>query len=288
MRETITAVVGSWRGILPLSIIAVYGLVALFGPWIVPFDPLSASPIDRLLPPGAETSTGDRAILGTDQVGRDVFAQVISGARISMLVGVATLAIAGIVGSVVGMMSGYFGRPLDGIVMRIADIQLAFPSLLLAIFIASFLGASVMNVIFTLAVTRWVIFARVARGQTLATRTKEFVVGTWALGASHNFILGRCIAPSARGALIVVATMELGLVIIAEASLSFLGLGTPSSSPSWGLTIATGRDYLASGWWVSTMPGIALAVLVVAIGGLGDFLRDVLDPYRQTGVIQKS
>jgi peptide/nickel transport system permease protein len=269
---------GSWRMRIASLLVAAYVLAAIFGPMLLDYDAVATSTRDRLLPPGSTLSSGDIAWLGTDQVGRDVLAQVFQGARISMTVGVVTLILAGSIGLALGIGSGYFGGKLDGIIMRLADVQLSFPSILLAIFIAAILGPSVINVIITLAVTKWVVFARVARGQTLSIKQRDYVDSARVMGAGTWFIIKRCIAPAAMAPVLVVATVELGLVIIAEASLSFLGLGTPQSSPSWGLTIAQGRDYLGTAWWISTVPGIALAILVISVGTLGDELRDRFDP----------
>jgi peptide/nickel transport system permease protein len=262
-------------GALP---IVVFLLLAVVGPIVVPYDAVTVRTGERLKPPGEVLRDGSTALLGTDQVGRDLLAQVFQGARISLLVGLATVAIAGTVGLLVGVLAGYYGRWIDTIAMRVADIQLAFPSILLAILIAGVLGPSVANVILTLSLTRWVVFARVARAATLSTRGREFVQAARALGASDGRLLGWHIVPSTIGPLVVVATVEVGLVIIAEASLSFLGLGTPSDQPSWGATIANGRAYLNTAWWISTMPGLALSLVVLAVGHFGDQVRDLLDP----------
>lgn len=273
-----SSILSSWRLRLSAAVVAAYVAAAVLGPPLMNYDAVQTSSRDRLLPPGSVLSDGQRAWLGTDQVGRDILAQLFEGARISMMVGVLTLVFAGSIGIVLGITSGYFGGKIDAVIMRLADIQLSFPSILLAIFIAAILGPSVVNVIITLAVTKWVVFARVARGQTLTVKKRDFVDAARVMGGSTWFIVKRCIVPSTMAPIMVVATVELGLVIIAEASLSFLGLGTPQSSPSWGLTIAQGRDYLGDAWWISTMPGIALAILVISVGSLGDELRDRFDP----------
>jgi len=266
------------RFTVALVVIGVFVVAAIVGPMVVPFDVTETRISDRLVGPGSTLSDGSRTWLGTDDVGRDLLASILVGARISMLVGVGTLVISGVIGLALGVLAGFVGGRLDGAIMRLADIQLAFPSILLAILIAALLGPTVVNVIATLAITRWVVFARVARAQTLAVKNREFVDATRVLGARALFLVRRCILPSCVAPLLVVATVELGLVIIAEASLSFLGLGTPSSTPSWGLTIANGRNYLSDAWWISTLPGIALSVLVIACGIAGDELRDRLDP----------
>ncbi|MFN8526331.1 MAG: ABC transporter permease [Chloroflexota bacterium] len=263
-----------WGG-LPL---VVFVMVAMIGPILHPYDALQVRTGDRLKPPGSELSDGSLALLGSDQVGRDLLAQVLQGARISMLVGISTVAIAGVAGLLIGVLAGYYGRALDAVAMRLADVQLAFPSILLAILIAGVLGPSVLNVIITLALTRWVTFARVARAATLVARERDFVTAARALGAGDTRLLGWHVVPSTIGPLAVIATVEVGLVILAEASLSFLGLGTPTDQPSWGLVVANGRGYLNNAWWISTMPGLALSLVVIAVGRFGDEVRDALDP----------
>lgn len=269
---------GSARIRFGLAVIAVYVVAAIIGPWLVRYNPVDTRTADRLRPPFSRLSDGSFAIFGTDQVGQDLLAQMLQGARISIAVGLATLVLAGAIGVTVGLAAGYFGGWLDGVLMRLADIQLAFPSILLAIFIAALLGPSVVNVVIVLAVSNWVTFARVARGQALATRRREFVDASRTLGAGTWRLISRCVLPACIAPVLVVATVEIGHVILAEASLSFLGLGTPASTPSWGVTIANGRNYLADAWWISTIPGIALAFLVVSLGVLGDALRDRYDP----------
>jgi peptide/nickel transport system permease protein len=258
--------------------LALFVLIAVVGPIVIPYDSVTVRTGERLKPPGEILVDGSRALLGTDQVGRDLLAQVLQGARISLLVGITTVAVAGLIGLIVGVLAGYYGGVLDAVSMRLADIQLAFPSILLAILIAAVLGPSVANVIITLSLTRWVIFARVARAATLVARERDFVLAARALGAGDNRLLGVHIVPATIAPLIVIATVEVGLVIIAEASLSFLGLGTPGDQPSWGLVIANGRAYLNTAWWISTMPGIALSLVVLAVGRFGDQVRDALDP----------
>lgn len=264
--------------ILAATPLLFFVLAAMIGPLLVPYDPITTRTGERLLPPGAVLSDGSVALLGTDQVGRDLFAQVLQGARISLLVAAGTILAAGLIGLVVGVLAGYYGGPLDMVAMRIADIQLGFPAILLAILIAAVLGRSVTNVIITLSLARWVTFGRVARASTLTTRELEFVEAARALGASDARVLLHHIVPATLTPLIVIAAVEVGLVIISEASLSFLGLGTPPDQPSWGLVAANGRAYLNTAWWISTMPGIALSLVVLAVGVLGDQLRDLVDP----------
>lgn len=255
------------------AVIALYVMIAIFGPMLVPYDANVTSTIDRLQPPGATLDDGSTSWLGTDQVGRSIIAQVISGSRISMMIAAATVGIAGVLGLVLGLVSGYFGRWSDSLIMRLGDIQLAFPSILLAILIAGVLGPSVTNVIVTLAITRWVIFARVVRASALVATKSEAVEGAKTLGVTNFWIIARYILPRVLGPLAVAATVQVGLMVIAEASLSFLGLGVPLDQASWGSIIANGRDYLSSAWWISAFPGLALVILVVATGMATDGKR---------------
>ena len=251
---------------------------AIVGPYLFPYDSLIVRTGDRLEPPFATLRDGSRAWLGTDKVGRDILAQVLEGARISLIVGGATIVLAGSIGLTLGVLAGYRGGFIDSLLMRLADVQLAFPSILLAIMIAAVLGPSVTNVILTLSLTRWVIFARVARAATLAAKEREYVLAARATGVPSGRMLLKHIIPATIAPLLVIATVEVGLVIIAEASLSFLGLGVPAGQPSWGQMVAIGRDNLNTAWWMATMPGAALSLVVLSIGLFGDQVRDELDP----------
>lgn len=260
--------------------VVVFSVIAVVGPILVPYDHRNTEILARLKPPLTELSTGV-AWFGTDQVGRDLFGQVIHGARVSLIVGFATVFVAGVLGALAGILAGFRGGWLDETIMRLADIQLALPAFLLAILIATVLGPSVVNVVITLALTRWVVFARVARGSTVAVREREFVDSARILGASRWRLMRRHILPLAMTPLLVVATTQFGLVILAEASLSFLGLGVPPDVPSWGQTVASGRDHVAGAWWIATFAGLALALVTVSFGVFGDTLRDELDPRMQ-------
>ncbi|WBB57682.1 ABC transporter permease [Streptomyces sp. WMMC500] len=263
------------------GVLALFVLAALVGPLLRPYDPVATDLPNRLLAPGERTDAGGIAWLGTDQMGRDLLANLLAGSRISLLVAGATILVGGAVGLVVGLVSGYFGGWPDTIASRIGDIQLAFPSILLAILLAGVLGPSVTNIVITLAITRWVIFARVARASAMATRRLGFVDSARVLGAGHVRIMVRHVLPSLWQPLLVAATVQVGLVMVAEASLSFLGLGVPVDTASWGATVSVGRDYLGSAWWISTMPAAALALVVTAVGVIGDGFRDVSDPRSQ-------
>lgn len=268
-----------WSVILLCIPGVIFVVIAIFGPMVISFNPMETHIEDRLLPPGASLGNGAVTLLGTDSAGRDVLMQIVYGARISLLVAVSTVLIGGLVGMVAGMISGFFGGIIDTIIMRIVDIQLSFPSTILAILFAGVLGPSVTNIIITLSITRWPTFARLARSATLAVKSKDYVDSARIIGMKNVRLLAKYILPSCLSPLLVIATVQIGLVVISEASLSFLGLGTTQANPSWGLIIANGRDYLSSAWWISTMPGIALAIVVVSIGFLGDKLRDKFDTF---------
>lgn len=272
-RRAVTA-----RITVPLIVIALFVLGAVFVPMLYGFDPLRTELLLRLQPPGTTLANGAFAVFGTDQVGQDLFAQMMAGARVSLTVGVSTLLFAGVFGVLLGLLAGHFGGWVDNALMRIADVQLAFPSILLAILLASVLGPSLWNVIVVISITNWVVFARVTRSQVLTLRSREYVEAARTLGASHAHIIFRTLLPGCVAPILVVATVQFGHVVLTEAALSFLGVGVPLGTPSLGTTINNGTAYLGSAWWISTLPGIALATLVLATGILGDALRDRFDP----------
>jgi peptide/nickel transport system permease protein len=272
---------GRYLGRLPvhgkvgLAIVVVFALLAIFGPLIFPFDSVSVHITDRLKAPGSHLSSGGVAWLGTDQVGRNMLPELLAGARVSLAVAFATVLLGGAVGLVLGLLAGYFGGWLDIVISRVGDIQLGFPSVLLAILLAGVLGPSMTNVILVLAVTRWIVYARVVRASVLGVKNLEFVDAARVMGASHARIIGRYVLPSSLQPFAVLATVQVGLMMIAEASLSFLGLGVPVSQASWGSTISAGQNYISTAWWVCAEPGIALALVVVGVGMLGDSLRSM-------------
>lgn len=266
------------RIVLPLVVIGLYVVGAVFVPILYGYDPLRVDLVARLLPPGSRLPDGSIAILGTDQVGQDLFAQMMAGTRVSLIVGAMTLVFAGIVGVLFGLVAGHYGGALDAALMRIADIQLAFPAILLAVLIASVLGQGIVNVIIVLSIANWVIIARVARGQALTLKNREYVDAARTLGAGGLHLIFRTLLPGALAPILVILTVEFGQVILAEAALSFLGVGVPLGVPSLGSTIANGTAHLTTAWWISTFPGIALLILVLATGILGDAIRDRFDP----------
>ena len=234
---------------------------------------------ERLLPPSWMERGNSAHPLGTDQLGRDLLSRVIHGARISLIVGLSALAISGIIGVAIGLLAGYYRGWLDDWIMRLADVQLAIPYVLLAIAIIAVIGPSNLNVVLVLAVNGWVVYARLARGQTLSLREREFIQAYRALGARDWRIVLQHILPNLLSAVIVVASLELAGIITLESSLSFLGLGIQPPTVSWGYMLADGRTYLLGGaWWVITFPGLAITATILSINVLADWLRDVLDP----------
>jgi peptide/nickel transport system permease protein len=272
-RRAVTA-----RIVVPLIVIALFIVGAVIVPILYGYDPLRTDVILRLKPPGTTLPDGSFAVFGTDQVGQDLFAQMMMGARVSLTVGVSTLLFAGVFGVLLGLLAGHFGGWVDNVLMRIADVQLAFPAILLAILLASVLGPSLWNVIVVISITNWVVFARVTRSQVLTLRSREYVEAARTLGASHAHIIFRTLLPGCIAPILVVATVQFGHVVLLEAALSFLGVGVPLGTPSLGATIHNGTAYLGTAWWISTLPGIALATLVLSTGILGDALRDRFDP----------
>ena len=261
-----------------LGVVVVVLLAALLAPWIVPFDPLEQDINQRLKEPGWETAAGRVHPLGTDHLGRDILARVIFGSRIALVVGLSAVLISGVLGMAIGLVAGYFGGKVDDFFMRLADVQLAFPFILLAIAVIGVLGPSLRNIIIVIGVSSWVVYARVVRGEVLSIREREFVQAAIALGSRDGRILLRHVLPNAFTPWLVVATLDMARVIVIESALSFLGLGVQPPTPTWGGMLADGRVYLSTAWWLATFPGLAILVTVLGINLLGDGLRDTLDP----------
>ena len=256
-------------------------LMALLAPVVTSHDPLSPELLARLGKPAWMEGGNPDYILGADALGRDVWARIAFGARTSLLVGLSATAVATLLGTALGLVSGFYGGWLDKLIMRVADVQMAFPSILLALAIMVVLGAGLFNLILVLGVANWVLFARVIRAEVLSLREREFIQASIALGAHGTRLILVHLLPNVFGSAMILATLTLARVVIAEASLSFLGLGIPPPNPSWGSMLADGRQYLGVAWWAATFPGLALMAIVIAINLLGDWLRDVLDPRLQ-------
>lgn len=266
-----TAVIG-------LALLALVVAMAVLAPVLAPMDPNAQDIAHRLKPPG--WMDDDRRVhwLGTDQLGRDVLSRLIMGSRVSLMVASGAVAIGGGVGLMIGLISGYFGGSVDAWLMRLADMQLAFPFLLLALTIITLLGSSVADVVLVLAVTSWIPYAKVVRASVLAVKNLEFVEAARAVGVPWLSILGRHILPNIISPFIVVASFQVATLIIAESSLSFLGLGVPTSVPTWGGMLADGREYMTDAWWIAVFPGLMLMITAMSANLLGDGLRDALDP----------
>jgi peptide/nickel transport system permease protein len=252
--------------------------VAAAAPWLAPQDPLRQSLRTRLAAPTLGGPDGSAHILGTDHLGRDVLSRTIHGARVSLTVGFAAVVVGGLVGAGLGIAAGYRGGWLDTAVMTVADAQLAFPFILLAIGIIAVLGPSFPTLIVVIGLSGWPGYARVLRAQVLVLRSREFVDAIHALGGSVVRVVGRHILPNVLSSLVVIGTLELARSIVLEATLSFLGLGIQPPTPSWGGMVQEGREYLDSAWWISTFPGLVLMLTSVAVSRTGDWLRDLLDP----------
>ncbi len=253
-------------------------VTALAAPLLSPFNPIEQDIGNRLKPPGWRDASGARHILGTDHLGRDLLARVIFGARPALLVGAAAVLISGVLGMAMGLVSGYFGGRSDDVIMRLADIQLAFPFILLAIAVIGVLGPSLPTIIAVIGVSSWVVYARVVRGAVLSLREREFVQAAQALGGRDGRVVVRHILPNAFTPWLVVATLDMARVIVIESALSFLGLGVQPPTPTWGGMLADGRVYISTAWWLATFPGLAILATVLGINLFGDGLRDTLDP----------
>jgi peptide/nickel transport system permease protein len=232
----------------------------------------------RLAAPTLEGADGKAHLLGTDHLGRDILSRVIWGARVSLLVGFAAVVVGGLIGATLGLVAGYRGGSMDNAIMTIADAQLAFPFILLAIGIIAVLGPSFPTLIVVIGLSGWMSYARVLRSQVLVLRSREFVDAIHALGGSVGRVVTRHILPNVLSSLVVIATLELARSIVAEATLSFLGLGVQPPTPSWGGMVQEGREYLDSAWWISTFPGLVLMLTSLVVSRTGDWLRDLLDP----------
>jgi peptide/nickel transport system permease protein len=279
LRRAFESMLASRWALVGMLILATVTFVAIFGPWLAPFDPNRQNILMRLLEPGSPGAGDMTYWLGSDQLGRDVLSRLLYGARVSLLVGVAAIAVGGTIGTIAGLVSGYFGGWIDDVIMRIGDIQLAFPFILLAIMFLVVLGPGLVNMILVLGIGQWITYARIVRAQTLSLREKEYVEAARAMGDSTFSILFRSILPNIIAPLTVIASFNVAGVILSEAALSFLGLGVPPEVPTWGSMLSESRDHLLSNkWWMAVFPGLAIVFTVLAFNIIGDWLRDFLDP----------
>ena len=264
--------------LLGAAILLVVIGAAVTAPWVAPHDPAKQSLIHRFTPPVWAKDGDATHLLGTDQVGRDILSRMIHGARISLLVGISAVLVSVVVGVALGLLSGYVRGRVDTVIMTVVDITLSFPQLLLALAFVAALGPSLVTIIVVLGLTGWERYARVVRAEVLALREKDFIEAAHAMGASSTRMLVRHVLPNTFSSIIVLSTLQVAQAILQEAALSFLGVGTGRTYPSWGQMIALGRDFVSVAWWLPTFPGLAILATVLAINLVGDRLRDALDP----------
>ncbi len=265
--------------LVPLAMLTFLLVIpAVLAAQVAPHDPLKGSLAKRLKPPVWQQGGSIEHPLGTDKVGRDILSRIIHGARVSLVVSLVAIFIGGTLGTALGLISGYFGGWVDSILMRLVDISLSLPTILLALVLVAAVGPSFATVIGVLVVLLWARYARLVRGETLAIKQRDFIARARVAGASHTRIMARYIFPNVVNSLIVLATLQVGYVILLESALSFLGAGLPRPTPAWGLMIADGRELIVTAWWVSMFPGLAIMLTVLALNLLGDWLRDHFDP----------
>jgi peptide/nickel transport system permease protein len=267
-----------WFLLIPLAIISVMIITAVLAEFLTPYSSTEISLANRLRPPFWEQGGSLSHPLGTDPMGRDLLTRMIYGARVSLVVAALALLVGGGMGAALGLMAGYYGGRLDALVMRVADTTMAFPIILFAILFVVVLGGSMVTTVFAVALVLWARYARVIRGEVLSLRERDFVAQARVAGCSSSRIMLIHLFPNILNTLVVLLSLQVGWVIIVEASLSFLGAGIPPPTPTWGSMIAEGRDYIATAWWVSFFPGLAILATVLSFNLFGDWLRDALDP----------
>jgi peptide/nickel transport system permease protein len=264
--------------VLQLIVIGTFVIFALFGPWIAPHDAFETDLRNRLTPPAWVTGGTSDHLFGTDQLGRDILSRIIVGARASLIVAVVALAAGSVLGSLIGLVSGYYGGRVDAIIMRVADATIAFPLILLALLLVVVMGPGIASVVLAASAVLWARFARLIRSEVLSVKQRDYIRLARVAGASNWRIMIVHILPNVLNSIVVLLTLQLGFVIILEATLSFLGAGIPPPTPTWGQMVATGRNYISTAWWLSLLPGAAIAFVVLAFNLLGDWMRDYLDP----------
>lgn len=268
----------SKTGMIGLVIVVGVVLMAILAPLLTDHDPAKTDVINRLIPPFWLEGGNTEFLLGTDNLGRDILSRIIYGSRISLLIGISAVLLAGAIGMALGLIAGYYGKVWDFIIMRTVDSLLAIPNILFMLIILAVMGPSLITLILVLGGTSWVIYARMVRSETLSIKERDYVKSAKAIGAKDFRIIMKYILPNVISSFIVIATLNVATTIILEASLSFLGLGIQPPDVSWGLMLSDGREYIATSWWVATFPGVAITVTVLGVIFLGDWLRDVLDP----------
>jgi peptide/nickel transport system permease protein len=278
VRHFLTSLVTNVGGLVGALIILIAIVCAVFAPYIAPHDPTAGSIFNRLLPPEWMKGGNASFLLGTDPVGRDVLSRIIWGARDSLYIGISSIILSLVIGIPVGLAAGYFGRWVDDLLMRITDVMLTFPFILLAILVMALFGTGVNKVVVVLGVSGWASLARVVRSQVLSLRENEYVMAAKIIGAPTWRILGKHIFPGTISPITVIATMNIAVNILLASGLSYLGLGVDPSIPDWGGMLASGQIYLTTAWWVDVFPGIALMLTVLGFNLFGDWMRDYLEP----------
>lgn len=265
--------------VLPIAILLLLLVIpAIFASYVAPYNPIKGSLSKRLKPPVWVVGGSMDHILGTDKMGRDILSRIIYGARVSLAVSLVAILVAGSIGTALGLVAGYFGGKLDTVIMRLVDISLALPTILLALVLVAAAGSSFGTVITVIAVILWARYARQVRGEALSIKAHDFIDRARVAGASHLRIMLRYIFPNVVNSLLVLATLQVGAVILLESTLSFLGVGIPRPAPAWGVMVADGRELIVMAWWVALFPGLAIMLTVLALNLLGDWLRDHFDP----------
>jgi peptide/nickel transport system permease protein len=280
-RRMMRSIFGSGIPYLSLVIFALVVIAAIGGETIAPHDPNGLDLSLAFKPPSWLEGGSIDYLLGTDNLGRDIFSRIIAGARISLEVAIYAIVISGGFGALIGMIAGYFGKSVDAIIMRLVDIQMSIPSLALALVIATVLSPSLTTVIVVISITYWTWYARIIRGEILSLKERDYVALARVAGCSTSTIFTRHLLPNILNTLLVLASLQVGQVIIFEASLSFLGLGIQSPDVSWGLMLADARNYITNAWWAITLPGVAIMLTCLSANLIGDWLRDTLDPRRR-------
>ena len=264
--------------LVPVLILTLLVFVALFANILTSYSPTDISLSERLRPPFWQPGGSVAHLLGTDPMGRDILTRTMYGARISLLIGLLSILVGGGIGATVGLIAGYAGGRVDALCMRVADTTMAFPIILFAILLVSIMGGSLLNVVIAVALVLWARYARVIRGEVLSLKQRDFVAQARIAGCSFARIIVVHLFPNILNTLLVLLSLQVGWVIVIEASLSFLGAGVPPPTPTWGSMVAEGRDYIATAWWVSFFPGAAILATVLSFNLFGDWLRDALDP----------
>ena len=272
-------------GALAVLMVGIIVLAGIFAPLLAPFEPEFGNLRESLLPPGSGArDSGFPFLFGTDRFGRDVFSRVLHGSRVSLAVAAMSVGVAGTIGTTIGIVAGYYGGVVDALLMRLADLVLSMPIILLALVLAVLVGPSFLNVVLILGVVLWAEYARQARAETLAIREREYVLLARVSGIRNAAIMLRHILPNILDTLLVLATLQVARVIIIEASLSFLGVGIPPPAPAWGLMVSEGRGLLNTAWWISLFPGLAITITILGINVIADRLKDILDPHGKVTV----